>query len=118
MDKIFIEGLLLRCILGVNQEERREPQDIILSIVLETDLRRPGKSDDFNDAVDYRALKKKILSMALTSKYYLVESLAEAVAAICLEDQRVHSATVRVEKPTALRFARTVGVEITRSSNE
>lgn len=115
MDKIFIEGLLLRAILGITKEERREPQDVIISVILETDLRRPGKSDDFNDAVDYRALKKKIAVRVQDSAYYLVESLAEAVAAVCLEDTRVHSAAVRVEKPTALRFARTVGVEITRS---
>ena len=53
--------------------------------------------------------------MVESSGYHLVEALAGAIAALCLEDQRVRSAVVRVEKPGALRFAKTVGVEIERA---
>ena len=69
-----------------------------------------------DDTVDYRALKKQILAMAEQSQFLLIETLAQAIADICLEHTRVQQVRVLVEKPAALRFARTVGVEITRTN--
>ena len=114
MDKIFIEELLVRCIVGVNEEERREKQDVLISLKIKTDLRKAGSSDKFEDAVDYRAIKKKIMAMVESSEYFLVEALAEKIAEMLLEDGRIMEVKVRVEKPTALRFAKSVGVEIIR----
>ena len=115
MDRILISDLLVRCIIGVNEDERREKQDVVINLAISTDLGKAGKSDHFEDAVDYRELKKRIVSMAENSHYRLVEALAESVASLCLEHQAVAQVQVRVEKPLALRFARSVGVEITRS---
>jgi FolB domain-containing protein len=114
MDRILISDLLVRCIIGINEEERREKQDVVINIALSADLRKAGKSDKFEDAVDYRSFRKRIVHLAENSHYYLVEALAEAVAEVCLDHPAVLQAQVRVEKPTALRFARSVGVEITR----
>jgi dihydroneopterin aldolase/D-erythro-7,8-dihydroneopterin triphosphate epimerase len=114
MDRILIKDLTARCILGVSAEERREKQDVVINIALTADLRKAGRSDRFEDAVDYRALKKKVLAAVEASSYRLVEALAERIAEICLEHPAVEQAEVTVEKPSALRFARTVGVEITR----
>ncbi|MGD8238093.1 MAG: dihydroneopterin aldolase [Armatimonadota bacterium] len=114
MDRILIKDLLIRCIIGVNEDERREKQDVVINVALDADLRPAGKSDRFEDAVDYRAIKKRILSEVEQSQYYLVEALAERIAEVCLESPGVQRAQVTVEKPSALRFARSVGVEITR----
>lgn len=114
MDRILISDLSARCIIGVWEEERREKQDILINVTLFCDLSRAGKSDRFEDAIDYRAIKKRIVAMVEESSFYLVEALAEAAADICLENPRVVEALVRVEKPSALRFARSVGVEILR----
>ncbi len=114
MDRILISDLRARCVIGVNAEERREKQDVLLNIVLYTDTRKAGRSDRFEDAVDYRALKKRVLLFVEDSKYNLIEALAEAVADICLDHPGVRQAMIRVEKPSALRFARSVGVEIVR----
>jgi FolB domain-containing protein len=114
LDRILIGDLLVRCILGINDGERREKQDVVINLALYADLRRSGKSDRLEDTVDYRALKKRILAMAESSAFFLEEALADAVAALCLEHPRVQRVDVRVEKPNALRFARTVAVEITR----
>ena len=114
MDRILIRDLLLRCIIGVNESERREKQDVIINIALQADLRQAGKNDSFEDTVDYRAIKRKVLAAAESSQFHLVEALAERVAEACLEDPRVEQAQVTVEKPSALRFARSVGVEVTR----
>lgn len=114
MDRILIRDLAVRCIIGVNDEERREKQDVVINVALEADLKPAGRSDDFADAVDYRAIKKEIYAMAERSQYFLVEALAERAAEICLQHRGVTRVQVTVEKPAALRFARTVAVEITR----
>ncbi len=114
MDRILIKDLLARCIIGVNEEERRLKQDVVINIALAADLRGPGRSDRFEETVDYRSIKKRVFAMTETSHYQLVEALAEQVAAICLEDSRVKQVQVSVEKPSALRFARSVAVEIIR----
>lgn len=118
MDRILISDLLVRCIIGVGEEERRERQDVIINLSLSTDLSKAGRSDNFDDTVDYRDLKKRIVNMAEHSTYRLVEALAEAIADICLMHPAVLQVQVRVEKPGALRFAKTVGVEIMRDRRE
>ncbi len=115
MDRIIISDLLVRTIIGVREDERKDKQDVLINLSLDVDLREAGRSDRLEDSVDYRALNKKILAMAERSTFYLVEALARAVADICLENPAVREARVRVEKPGALRFARSVGVEITRT---
>ena len=65
------------------------------------DCRPAGLSDDFKDAVDYRAVTKKVLVLVEDSSFFLVEKLAAEIAEICLEDERVEMARVRVEKPGA-----------------
>ncbi len=115
MDRIRICDLLVRCILGINDSERREKQDVLLNLTIYTDLREAGKSDRIEDTVDYRALKKRILAFAEGSQFFLEEALADAVAELCLAQPRVRQVEVRVEKPNALRFARTVAVEILRT---
>jgi FolB domain-containing protein len=114
MDRILISDLSARCILGVNEDERREKQDVVINLSIFADLSRAAASDRIEEAVDYRSLKKRILTMVEASRYQLVEALAEAVARICLAEPGIIKVKVRVEKPGALRFARSVGVEIIR----
>jgi len=114
MDRILIKDLLVRCVIGVHNEERRDKQDVLINLSLSVDLQKAGTSDRLEDSVDYRALNKQILSMAENSQFHLVESLAQAVADICLGNPSIKEASVRVVKPGALRFARSVGVEIVR----
>ncbi len=118
MDRILIRDLTARCIIGITPEERREKQEVLINLSIYTDLRAAARSDDFEDAVDYRKIKKIILNLVESSQYTLVESLASAVATVCLENPRVEEVKVRVEKPSALRFARSVGVELVRKRGE
>jgi len=114
-DQIQIKDLLLRAILGINEEERRNRQDVLINITLHADTRAAGRSDGIADAVNYRTLTKRIIALVEDSQFYLVEKLAAEIAALCLDDPRVEQADVQVEKPGALRFARSVGVEIQRT---
>ncbi len=115
MDRIYIRDLLLRCVIGVYPEERRERQDIIVNVTLAGDFSAAGRSDDLADAVDYKVTKKAIIRLVEDSAFNLVETLAERIAEVCLANARVRQATVTVDKPGALRFARSVALEITRA---
>ena len=117
-DQIQIKDLLLRTIIGINDEERRNRQDVLINITLDTDLCAAGRSDDINDAVNYRSLTKSIIQLVENSQFYLVEKLAAEIAGLCLNDPRVVRAIVTVEKPGALRFARSVGVTIYRTRED
>jgi FolB domain-containing protein len=114
MDRILINDLMVRCILGISPEERREKQDVLINVALFTDLSGPGRSDRFEDSVDYRAVKKDILAAVEGSQYHLVEALAARIAEACLAHRAVQRVQVTVEKPGALRFARSVAVQIER----
>jgi dihydroneopterin aldolase/D-erythro-7,8-dihydroneopterin triphosphate epimerase len=115
MDRIYIRDLALRCIIGLYPEERTNKQDVIINVIMETDLRASGKSDALEDTVDYKTIKLAILDFVESSRFNLIEALAEGIAAICLKNNRIQSATVTVDKPGALRFTRSVAVEVTRS---
>lgn len=118
LDTIRIQGLLVRCIVGVYEEERKKQQDIILHIALHADLRTPCGNDRIEDTVDYKSVKKAVFHLVENSSFFLIERLAEAVAQCCLEHSRVRRVEVQVEKPGALRFAQSVSVEIVRERNE
>ncbi len=117
-DQIQIKDLLLRAIIGVNDDERRNRQDVLINISLDVDTRAAGRSDDLNQTVNYRALSKQVIQLVENSQFYLVEKLAAEIMALCLADERVERAHVTVEKPTAVRFARSVGVTIERARGE
>ncbi len=115
-DQIRIRDLMLTCILGVNEVERRERQNVCVNLTIFTDTRAAARSDSLAETVDYRRLKLAVRTMVETSEFNLLERLAEEVASLCLEEPRVTGVRVCVGKPGALRRARTVEVEITRGS--
>jgi len=115
LDQVLLKDLLVRGIIGINDWERVTIQDILINIVLFADLRHAGESDDINDCVNYRTIAKKVQAHAENAKRYTVEALAADIARLCLEDPLVQKVRVRVEKPGAVRFSNSVGVEIERS---
>ena len=118
MDKVIIKNLLARGIIGVNDWERKRPQDILINITLFTDTLRAAKTDDINDCVNYSTVSKKVQAHAETAERLTVEALANDLAEICLKEKNVQKVVIRVEKPGAVRFAESVGVEIERSRDE
>ena len=118
MDRIHISDLCLRCAIGVSPEERREKQDVCLNITLFADLHRAGLSDDLQDTVDYKAVKQHLRELVEGSSFNLVEKLATEAARLCLHAPGVERVRIRVDKPGALRFARSAAVEIERTRGE
>jgi len=118
MDKVFIKDLLVRGIIGIREWEREKEQDILINVTVYTDTLRAAETDSLDDCVDYSALAKKMQAHAETAKRLTVEALANDLAKICLEIPLVRKAVVRVEKPGAVRFAKSVGVEVERKRDE
>ena len=114
-DKIYIRDLEIRCIIGVNQDERTEKQDVVINVILFTDTRKAGRTDDLADSVDYKRVKKAILSLVESSEFLLIEKLADEIAKVCLDDSKVQKVNVTVDKPGALRYTHSVAVEIVRT---
>ena len=113
-DRIHLRDLKVACIIGINPEERVEKQDVVINLTVYADLSKAARSDRIDDTVDYKQLKKEVMSAVETSDFFLLERLAERVANIALEPPPVERVDVRIDKPGALRFARSVAVEVTR----
>lgn len=114
MDKILVKNLLVRGVIGVSDRERANPQDIVINLVMYSDVSACGVSDNIHDTVNYRTVAKEVMAHAETIGRYTVEALAEDIAKICLKFSGINGVQVRVEKPGAVRFSESVGVEIER----
>jgi len=115
VDQIEIKDLLVRTIIGINDDERTNRQDVVVNITMFTDTSHAGQTDDIHDTVNYRDVSKRVIAMVEGSQFLLVEKLAESIAATVLAFDRVDRVRVSVQKPGAVRFARSVGVTIERS---
>jgi dihydroneopterin aldolase len=111
---LFVHDLVLACRIGVHPHERDRPQKVRLNLDLGVVETGPLLRDELAEVVDYEALVERVRDALGERHVNLVETLAEQVAALCLEDPRVRSARVRVEKLDAIADAAAVGVEIER----
>ena len=114
MDKVFIDDLMIRGVIGISDRERSQPQDIVVNVVLYTDISKGAASDKIEDCTNYRTIAKAIIAHVEKASRYTVEALAEDIAEICMQTAGVEKVKVRVEKPGAVRFSKSVGVEISR----
>lgn len=114
MDQVIIKDLVVRGIIGVNDWERESAQEILINIIIFTDITKAGLSDDIKNSVNYKTVIKKVIEYSESVQRYTVEALATDLASICLEDKKVKKVRVRVEKPGAVQFVKSVGVEIER----
>lgn len=119
LDRIILKDLLVRGIIGINPDERVNQQDILVNVTLWADTRAPGASDRVEDTVNYRTIAKAIIAHIEQAAPYLVEKLAADLIRCCFEiDQRIAAIELSVEKPGAIRFARSVGLILYRTRDE
>lgn len=115
-DQIHIKDLVVSGILGINPVERVNRQDILVNATLWADTRQAAFSDDIDDAVNYRTITKRLIKHIENGEPMLVERLVAELVEICFEsDERVVEVEMTVEKPGALRHARSVGITIHRT---
>jgi len=118
MDKVIIKDLRVMGIIGIYEHERITPQEMLINIVLYTDIRTAAASDDITRCVDYEKVANKVKAHVQISQRLTVESLAEDVAVLCLDMPGVQRVNIRVEKTQAIAFTSSVGVEIEREKLE
>ncbi len=115
LDRLRIRALAVRCRVGVTAEERKKPQELLITVTLHADLSKACRTDHFTDTVDYKDLKLRILATLEAKSFRLIERVAQRVAELALCDPRVSVVEVQVQKPGALRFAQCSEVEIVRT---
>jgi dihydroneopterin aldolase/D-erythro-7,8-dihydroneopterin triphosphate epimerase len=108
-DRLRLEGLAFKCIIGVTERERRMKQDILVTVEVGLDLGRVGLSDSIQDTVDYREISRRVIAAGEASSFQLIETLAAHLGRTILQDfPRVEAVRVEVEKPGALSAAKAV----------
>jgi FolB domain-containing protein len=118
MDKIIIKNLLVRGIIGIYPEERANRQAILINLTLYTDIRQVAVSENIAHTLNYKAITDRVVAHVEQSANLLVEKLATDVARLILTEFDVTRVRVRLEKPGALHFAESVGVEIERTRED
>ena len=114
MDRIFLRDLRIETIIGIYDWERETPQTVSIDLELATDVARAARSDAIDDALDYKAIAKRLIAFVGTSRFQLVETLAERIAGLLREEFGVAWVRVTVNKGGAIRGASAVGVVIER----
>jgi FolB domain-containing protein len=114
MDKVQIRQLRVRCRIGVGARERRKKQTLLVDVACYCDLSAQAVGDRLEQTVDYSTLSSRIRSITEASQYYLIETLADRIASICLENEIVQKVTIGVAKPHVIPRSRGSRVEITR----
>ena len=110
---IRIKDLRLRAIIGIEEWERKNKQDLIINVELEFDGAAAARSDSIDDSVNYKSITKAIIREVEGSSHQLLERLADRILQIVMEDERVIRSVVEVDKPHALRFADSVSMTVT-----
>jgi dihydroneopterin aldolase len=114
MDIVFINQLKVETIIGIFDWERRVKQTVSLNLQMATDIRRAAQSDDIADTRDYKAVAKRLIQFVSESEFQLVETLAEKVCDIVLNEFKVAWVELKLSKPGAVTHADDVGVIIQR----
>jgi 7,8-dihydroneopterin aldolase/epimerase/oxygenase len=114
MDIVFLHDLKVDAVIGLWDWERQFKQTLHIDVDLGTDISAAGRSDSIDDTVDYKSVTKRIMQIAETGGFLLVEALAEAIASAILTEFNVKWLRLRINKKSAVRQARDVGVMIER----
>lgn len=114
MDIIFLRDLKVETVIGIYDWERRVKQTLILDLELAIDARQAARTDDIKYTLDYKNIAKRVGEYVGENQYRLVETLAEQLATMLIEEFHVPWLKVSISKPGAVRNAREVGVIIER----
>ena len=114
-DTIFLRGLEVECILGFIDWERRVKQTVVIDLELPVDCRRAAVRDEVEDTLDYKKVAKRVIAFVEAAEFKLVETLAQRLALLLIEEFNLDWMRLSVNKPGAIRGSRDVGVSIERT---
>jgi dihydroneopterin aldolase len=118
MDKIFIHALKTETIVGIFDWERQVKQTVLMDIEFSADIAKAARSDSIDDTLNYKGVSKRVLAFVEESSFHLVETLAEHVAMLILEEFGVSWVSITLSKPGAIRGSRDVGVMLERTRQD
>jgi len=114
MDIIFIRDLRIETVIGIYEWERQINQTVSLDLEMAADIRRAAATDSIEDTLNYKAVAKRLIEFVGASRFLLVETLAERIADLVLNEFNISWLRLTLSKPGALRGARDVGIIIER----
>ena len=114
-DRIFLRGLTAECVIGFIDWERRVKQTVVVDLELPVDCRQAAVTDEVTDTIDYKKVSKRVLAFIEASEFKLVETLAQRLALLILEEFAIEWIRLSINKPGAIRNSRDVGVSIERT---
>ncbi|CAB1274137.1 dihydroneopterin aldolase [Candidatus Nitrosacidococcus tergens] len=117
MDIVYLNNLRIETIIGIYDWERKIKQTVSLDLEMVTDVAKAAMSDDINDACDYKAVAKRLIDFVGNSEFFLIETLAEQVSQIILQEFKIPWLRLKVDKLDAVRGAQGVGIIIERSQS-
>jgi dihydroneopterin aldolase len=115
VDTIFIHALKTETIVGIYEWERQVKQTVVIDLQFSADIRKAALTDSIDDTLNYKGVAKRILAFIEASQFHLVETLAEHIAMLVLEEFNVHWVSVALSKPGAIRSSKDVGVQLERT---
>jgi 7,8-dihydroneopterin aldolase/epimerase/oxygenase len=118
LDKIFIHALKTEAIVGIFDWERQVKQTVLIDIEFSADIRKAALSDSIDDTLNYKRVAKRVMAFIEGSSFHLVETLAERIAMLVLEDFGVAWVRISLSKPGAIRSSQDVGVVLERNAQD
>ncbi len=118
MDTIFITALKTEAIIGIFDWERQVKQTVIVDIEISADVAKAALSDSIEDTLNYKRIAKRVLAFVEESKFHLVETLAQHIAMLLLDEFGVAWVSLSLSKPGAIRSSRDVGVKLRRDRDD
>lgn len=114
-DIIFLSDLRVQTVIGIWDWERAIKQTVGIDLEMATDIRKAASTDSIEDTLDYKSVAKRIIEFVEESSFQLVETMAERIAGIIMDEFGVPWVKVRLSKPGAIRGSREVGILIERT---
>lgn len=114
MDIIYLRDLRIETVIGIYGWERQVKQVIVLDLDMSTDIKKAAATDNIEDALNYKAVAKRLIEFVSHSEFQLVETLAEKITEIILNEFNVAWVRLQLNKKGAVRGARDVGIIIER----
>ena len=115
---VFIKDFIIEEIIGIHEHEKIKKQKIKFNIVLDVSQSSLPDEKDIKSIVDYEKITNKLESLSKSKKYNFLESLAEDSFKEIFEDKRINSVTIKIEKPEAIKNAKSVGVEVFKTRKD
>ncbi|MGC1510411.1 dihydroneopterin aldolase [Ketobacter sp.] len=116
MGIVFVRELKIQTVIGIFDWERAIRQTVVLDLEMASDIAKAGRNDNIDDALNYKSVSDRITAFVEASQFQLVETMAEKIAALVMDEFSVPWVRLRLGKPGALPNARDVGVIIERGA--